>query len=103
MGGWDRPGQRARRSGQGWWRSRARQGRARHWATRAVAVAVTNSGLEGLTGEALRSAVTDGLRTAMYVGAAGIALTALAALGLRKPRTPRGRHTTAESRPVVHV
>ncbi|KOT33133.1 MFS transporter [Streptomyces caelestis] len=52
----------------------------------AVLVAVANSGLEGLTGEALRSATTDGLRTAVYIAAAGIALTVLVALGLEKPK-----------------
>lgn len=98
MGGWDRPGQRARGSGQGWWCSRARQGRARRWATRAVAVAVTNSDLE-----ALRSAVTDGLRKVVLIAVAGIAVTALAALGLRKPAPARPVSTTVESRPVIYV
>ncbi|MER5433848.1 MFS transporter [Streptomyces sp. NPDC002588] len=51
----------------------------------AVLVAIANSGLGGLHGEALRSATTDGLRTAVFVAAAGIALTALVALGLQKP------------------
>ncbi|MFD9566056.1 MFS transporter [Streptomyces sp. NPDC059994] len=70
----------------------------------ALLVAVANSGLDGLTGEALRSATTDGLRKAVLIAVAGIALTALTVLGLRKP-APRevGQHTTAEPRPVVHV
>jgi EmrB/QacA subfamily drug resistance transporter len=52
----------------------------------AVLVAVANSGLDGTAGEGLRSATTDGLQTAIYLTVGGIALTALAALGLRKPR-----------------
>ncbi|MCV2462947.1 MFS transporter [Streptomyces sp. ICN988] len=51
----------------------------------AILVAIANSGLEGAQGEALRAATTDGLRTAVFIAAAGIALTALVALGLRKP------------------
>ncbi|GAA4804424.1 MFS transporter [Streptomyces ziwulingensis] len=51
----------------------------------AILVAVANSGLEGTQGEALRAATTDGLRTAVFIAAAGIAVTALVALGLRKP------------------
>ncbi|WIY06377.1 MFS transporter [Amycolatopsis mongoliensis] len=46
----------------------------------AVFVAVANAGTAGLTGEALRAATVDGLRTAVLLAAAGIALTALAAL-----------------------
>ncbi|WP_331772219.1 MFS transporter (plasmid) [Embleya sp. NBC_00888] len=71
----------------------------------ALLVAVANSGLHGLTGEALRGATTDGLRTAVFIAAAGIAVTALVALGLRKPATKRiAEHTSAtEGRPVVHV
>ncbi|MEV6831678.1 MFS transporter [Amycolatopsis sp. NPDC051102] len=46
----------------------------------AVFVAVANAGTHGLSGEALRSATVDGLRTAVLLAAAGIALTAVAAL-----------------------
>ena len=49
----------------------------------AVLVLVANSGTEGLTGEALRTATADGLSTAVMVVAAGIAVTALLALRLR--------------------
>ncbi|MET8853462.1 MFS transporter [Amycolatopsis sp. NPDC004625] len=46
----------------------------------AVFVAVANAGTEGLSGEALRLATVDGLRTAVLLAAAGIAATAVAAL-----------------------
>ena len=46
----------------------------------AVFVAVANAGTDGLSGEALRVATVDGLRTAVLLAAAGIAVTALAAL-----------------------
>jgi EmrB/QacA subfamily drug resistance transporter len=49
----------------------------------AVLVLVANSGTEGLAGEALRTATADGLSTAVMVVAAGIAATALLAMGLR--------------------
>ncbi|WP_436774156.1 MFS transporter [Yinghuangia sp. YIM S09857] len=51
----------------------------------ALLVAVANSGLEGLNDEALRAATTDGLRTAVFIAAAGIVATAMTALALRKP------------------
>jgi EmrB/QacA subfamily drug resistance transporter len=51
----------------------------------AILVAIANSHLDGLSGQALRSATNDGLRTAVLIAAGGIALTALVALGLRKP------------------
>lgn len=43
----------------------------------AVLVAVANSGTHGLTGEPLLTATTSGLRTAVLLAAAGIAVTAL--------------------------
>ncbi|MEV5716165.1 MFS transporter [Amycolatopsis mediterranei] len=46
----------------------------------AVFVAVANAGTHGLSGAALRVATVDGLRTAVLLAAAGIALTAVAAL-----------------------
>jgi hypothetical protein len=49
----------------------------------AVLVLVANSGTDGLTGEALRTATADGLSAAVLVVAAGIAATALVALNLR--------------------
>jgi EmrB/QacA subfamily drug resistance transporter len=55
----------------------------------AVLVAIANAGTDGLTGAALRAATVHGLRTAMFVAAAGIALTALAALGFSRARKPR--------------
>lgn len=51
----------------------------------ALLVAIANAGLGEHTGEALRVATADGLRTAVYLAAAGIVLTALAALALRGP------------------
>jgi len=54
----------------------------------AFLVLVANSGTDGLAGEALRNATAHGLRTAVFVIAAGIAATALVALNLRTgPRT----------------
>ena len=49
----------------------------------AALVLVANSGTGGLTGETLRTAVADGLGTAVLVVAAGIAVIALVALNLR--------------------
>ncbi|MGR7000537.1 MFS transporter [Yinghuangia aomiensis] len=74
----------------------------------ALLVAVANSGLDGPTGEALRSATTDGLRTAVLLAVGGIALTALVALGLRKPPTraiaeQTDSPTNSQPRPAVHV
>jgi hypothetical protein len=70
----------------------------------ALLVAVANSGLDGLGGEAFRSATTDGLRTAMLLAAAGIAATAPATLGLRRPSAREvGGHEPAKTRPAVHV
>jgi EmrB/QacA subfamily drug resistance transporter len=75
----------------------------------ALLVAVANAGLDGLGGQAFRAATTDGLRTAMSIAAAGIAATALIALGLRKPRSNQIAQSEAQaepqpgSRPVAHV
>ncbi|GIH67979.1 MFS transporter [Sphaerimonospora thailandensis] len=63
----------------------------------AVLVAVANSGTSGLTGEALRSATADGLRTAVLVASAGILALILVALNFRIPKitaaqdTPEGK------------
>ncbi|MEU6807638.1 MFS transporter [Streptomyces sp. NPDC046831] len=70
----------------------------------ALLVAIANSGLDGLQGEALRAATADGLRTAVLIAAAGIALTALVALGLQKPNKQRavaqgGAAATASDEP----
>ena len=59
----------------------------------AVLVLVANSGTDGLTGEPLRIATADGLRSAVLVVAAAIVAIALVALNLRPtptthPRTP---------------
>jgi EmrB/QacA subfamily drug resistance transporter len=54
----------------------------------AILVLVANFGTHDLTGEALRIATAEGLSTAVFVVAAGIAATALVALNLRPdPRT----------------
>ncbi|WP_103338352.1 MFS transporter [Amycolatopsis sp. CA-126428] len=52
----------------------------------AVFVAVANAGTHGRSGEALRVATVDGLRTAVLLAAAGIAVTAVAALRFHGPR-----------------
>jgi hypothetical protein len=49
----------------------------------AVLVLIANSQTDGQTGEALRIAIADGLRTAVLAIAAGIAATILVALNLR--------------------
>ncbi|GHG26683.1 MULTISPECIES: MFS transporter [Amycolatopsis] len=49
----------------------------------AVFVAVANAGTHGLSGATLRSATVDGLRTAVLLAAAGIVVTAVAALRFR--------------------
>ena len=54
----------------------------------AVLVLVANAGTGGLTGDALRTAVADGLGTAVLVVAAGIAAIALIALNLRPSSPP---------------
>ncbi|MEU1420073.1 MFS transporter [Kitasatospora sp. NPDC005751] len=75
----------------------------------ALLVAVANSPVgEGLSGDALRAASADGLRTAVYLAATGIALTALVALRLEKPATaPKATGATGatatDPAPVVHV
>ncbi|ALG15417.1 MFS transporter [Kibdelosporangium phytohabitans] len=56
----------------------------------AVLVAIAGASTNGLTGPALRAATTEGLRTAVFVAAAGIALTALVARGFSPARR---RHT----------
>jgi MFS family permease len=63
----------------------------------ALLVLVATSGTDGLTGESLRIATADGLRTAVLVVAGGIAAIALVALNLRPdprstaaPPCPRG-------------
>ncbi|MEU4608288.1 MFS transporter [Kribbella sp. NPDC023972] len=53
----------------------------------AVLVAIANRGVEGLTGDALRTATTHGLRVAVLLAAAGVILTAGLALSGRR-RTP---------------
>jgi MFS family permease len=63
----------------------------------AVLVLVVNSGTNGLTGEELRRATADGLRVAVLVIAAVIAVTALVALnlrpGLKPPADAEGMNT----------
>jgi predicted MFS family arabinose efflux permease len=55
----------------------------------AVLVLVANAGSHGLAGEALRLAEADGIRTAVFCIAGGIAVTFLIALGFRGPRASR--------------
>jgi predicted MFS family arabinose efflux permease len=63
----------------------------------AVLVAVANSGLDGLTGEALRGGLADGLQTATFIAAGGILLGALVALTLRPRAAP------AEAAEPIHA
>jgi MFS family permease len=56
----------------------------------ALLVLVAAAGTDGLTGEALRVASADGLRTAVLVIAGGIAATGLLAFGLRPEAERRG-------------
>jgi EmrB/QacA subfamily drug resistance transporter len=63
----------------------------------AVLVAVANSGLDGLTGEALRGGLADGLQTATFIAAGGILLGALVALALRPRVAP------AEATEPIHA
>ncbi|WP_433177862.1 MFS transporter [Actinoallomurus sp. CA-150999] len=58
----------------------------------ALLVAIAGAHTGGKTGPALRAATTDGLRTAVFVAATGIALTALVALGFT-PTRRRTEHT----------
>jgi EmrB/QacA subfamily drug resistance transporter len=69
----------------------------------AVLVAVLNSGHEGLAGEALRVATADGLRSAMWVTAAGMVLIVLVALNFKRAPAapPTGSEELAEVRPAV--
>ncbi|WP_327679368.1 MFS transporter [Kitasatospora sp. NBC_00458] len=63
-----------------------------------VLVAIANSGTSGLTGEAFRSATTDGLRTAVLVATGGIVVLVLVAFGFeRAPRPVAAAETPAES------
>jgi len=64
----------------------------------AVLIAIATAHTSGLTGTASRAATTDGLRTAVFGAAAGIAVTALIALGF----TPAGRGRT-DTDTVVRV
>lgn len=50
----------------------------------AVLIAISSSGLDGLTGQPLQQATADGLQTAVYVAAGGILLGLVAALNLRR-------------------
>jgi EmrB/QacA subfamily drug resistance transporter len=51
----------------------------------AILVAIANSGTAGLSGEALRSVTTDGLRTAVFAAVLGMIATFLVALNFKRP------------------
>src|SRR5262249_37401726 len=53
----------------------------------AILVLLANAGTEGLFGEGLRIATAEGIRTAVFVVAAGIGATLLIALTVRPPGT----------------
>jgi MFS family permease len=55
----------------------------------AILVLVATSGLAGLAGDELRIATADGISTALFAAAAGIAATILVALTLRPRQTTR--------------
>ncbi|GIF71573.1 MFS transporter [Asanoa siamensis] len=57
----------------------------------ALLVLVADAGTAGLTGDSLRVATADGFRTAVFVIAGGIAVTALLALNLRPAPEPARR------------
>jgi EmrB/QacA subfamily drug resistance transporter len=57
----------------------------------ALLVVVANADTDGLLGEELRRATANGVRTAMFVVAAGIAVTALIATRVRPRPRPDGR------------
>ena len=63
----------------------------------AILIAISTDGLDGLTGEPLRVATSDGLQTAVYVSAAGLLLGVIAALGLRRPASLRSVPETAKA------
>lgn len=60
-----------------------------------ILVLVANSPTRGLLGEALRVATAEGIRTATFVIAGGIALTLLIALGLRTAHGDRAPRTAS--------
>ncbi len=60
-----------------------------------ILVAIANAGTDGLTGEALRSATSDGLRTAVLVATGGIVALVLVALGFE--RAPSRTTAAAEN------
>ncbi|MGH3586926.1 MAG: MFS transporter, partial [Pseudonocardia sp.] len=53
----------------------------------AALVALVGTGSDGLTGDALRVSTSDGVRTALFAIAAGIALSVLLAFGFRRRPT----------------
>jgi EmrB/QacA subfamily drug resistance transporter len=61
----------------------------------AVLVAIANQGLDGLTGDALRTATTHGLRVAVLLAAAGVIVTAGLALAGRRS-LPSATETSLE-------
>lgn len=63
----------------------------------AFLVAIANAPTADVTGPALRAATADGLRTAVFAAAAGIALTALAALGFTRRPRPHPTRTTGDT------
>ncbi|MFD1956834.1 MFS transporter [Paenibacillus thailandensis] len=52
----------------------------------ALLIAIANSGMQGMTGEALREALAEGNRTAIFLAALGILLGAIVALFLPRKR-----------------
>ncbi|NGN64496.1 MFS transporter [Streptomyces sp. A7024] len=65
----------------------------------AVLVAIANSGVHDQTGEALRAATTDGIRTAVFVAAAAMAV--LLVVAGRFERTPGGPAAARSAKPAA--
>jgi len=68
----------------------------------ALLVVIANSGTEGVTGAALRTATTDGLRTAVFVAVAGMIATFLVSLNFTRPaeQVPSGVEPAAAKEQV---
>lgn len=62
----------------------------------AILVALANASTDGVTGNAVRAATVDGLRTAILVAAAGIVVTVFVAMNFARPKPPAAPTTTED-------
>ncbi len=69
----------------------------------AILVAIANSGTKGLAGEALRTATSDGLRTAVLVATAGIGLLILVGLTFKRVSPTASSDTTSAAQATESV